>query len=92
MQPNKGKQQQSPRVHECVCHHQDKAPLPLEDAPLIGIPNPDEAQSVLIPISTMSMAVYKNEVMSNLKYEYKTHYLKPLHPESHNHRPKITTL
>ena len=50
------------------------------------IPNLEEAQSVPITVSTMSMVVYKNKVMGNLEYKYETHYLKPLHLESPDHR------
>ena len=42
---------------------------PLEDIPQIGIPNPDEAQSVLTPVSTMNMVVYMNKITGNLKYK-----------------------
>ena len=65
---------------------------PLEDVPLIGIPNPDEVQSLLMPVSTVSMAMYKNEITDDLKYEFETQFLEPLHSESPNHRPKITKL
>ena len=67
-----------------------KSPPPEQDIPLIWIPNPDEAQSGLTPVSTMNMVVYENEIMGNLGYEYKTHYLEPLQLESPDHRPKIT--
>ena len=63
-----------------------------QDIPLIKIPNPDGALSALMPVSAMSMVVYKIEVMGNLEYEYKTHYLRPLHLGSPDHGPKITKL
>ena len=64
--------------------------LPLEqDIPLIWVPDPDEAQSLLTPVSTMGTVVYKNEVMGDLKYEYMTQFLKLLHSESPDHRPKL---
>ena len=69
-----------------------ESPLPEPDVPLIGIPNLDEAQSVLMPVSTMSVVVYKNEVMGNLEYEYKIHYPEPLCPGPPDHGPKITNL
>ena len=69
-----------------------ESPLPEQDVALIRIPNLEEAQSILMPVGTVSMVVYKNEVMCNLEYKYETHYLKPLHLESPNHRPKITEL
>ena len=61
---------------------------PEQDIPFIRIPDLDEARSVLMPVHTMSMVVYKNDIMGNLKYEYETHYLEPLHLESPNHRCK----
>ena len=61
---------------------------PLADIPLIEIPNPDKAQSVLMPVGTMNMVFYKNEITGNLKYEYETQYLEPLYPESPDHGQK----
>ena len=60
---------------------------PEQDISLIGIPNPDGAQSALMPVSAISMVVYKNEVTGNLQYEYEIHYLRPLCQDSPNHRP-----
>ena len=65
---------------------------PEQDILLIRIPNLEEVQSVLMPVGTMSMVVYKNKVIGNLEYEYETHYLKPLCLDSPNHRPKVTEL
>ena len=64
--------------------------LPKQDVPLIGIPNPNGSQSALMPVSAMSIIIYKNNVMGNLEYEYETHC--PRHPESLNHSPKINDL
>ena len=65
--------------------------LPSEqDVPLIRIPNPDEVQSTLT--GAMNIVMYRNKVMSDIKYEYETQFLEPLYPEMPDHRPKITEL
>ena len=65
---------------------------PLEDIPLIEVPNLDESQSLLMPVCTMSMVMYKNEIKGNLKYGYETKFLDHLHSEVSDHGPKITEL
>ena len=65
---------------------------PEQGVPPIGIPDQDGAQSALMSISAMTMVVHKNEVKGNLEYEYETHYLGPLCPESPEHGPTITEL
>ena len=69
-----------------------EALLPEQDVPLIGIPNPDGAQSTLMPIDTMNVVVYKNEVTGNLKYEYEAYYLSLCTWNFPNQGPKITVL
>ena len=54
---------------------------PEQDIPLIWVPDPVEVQSILTPVSTMSLVVYRNESTGGLKYEYETQYPEPLHPE-----------
>ena len=79
--------------HASVSTTMRTEPLPpKQDIPLIEIPNPNGSKSALTPVGAMSIVIYKNEVMGNLKYEYETHCLGPLCPELPNHRPKITKL
>ena len=61
--------------------------LPEQDISLIEAANPDEAQNLLMPVGTMSMVMYKNEIIGNLKYE--TQFLELLHLELPDHGPKI---
>ena len=66
--------------------------LPLEqDVPLAGVPNPDEGQSLLRPVGTMSIVVYKNKITGDLEYEYVTQFLKPLCVKSPIHRLKLSS-
>ena len=68
-------------------------PPPLKkDVLLIRIPNLNRSQGALMPVGAMNIVTYKNEVRGNLEYQYKNHCLRLLHPESPDHRPKITKL
>ena len=48
---------------------------PEHDVPLIGVPDPNEVHSILMPVSTISLIVYRNEITGDLKYKCKTQYL-----------------
>ena len=67
--------------------------LPLEqDVSLIWVPNLGEAQSLLTQVGVMSVVIYRNEITGKLENEYEYQYLKPLHLELPNPRPKIIRL
>ena len=69
-----------------------ESPLLEQDIPLIRNPNPDGAQSALMPVSAMSMAVYKNKVMGISSMSIRLIIAGHCNPESPSHRPKITKL
>ena len=64
-------------------------PQPKEDDPLIRIPDPEEAHVALTPTGAMSLIIFRNELMGDIKYDYEAQLLESLFLESPFPRSKI---